>query len=86
MGRRLTEKRRPVIVYFLALFLYLEMSEQGGWTQGLGRYRRKAYRWMLRIWNGEIHLIIGLPLGFSVANAGAGAKNGHFWGQIGEFL
>ena len=42
-------------------------------------YCRKASRWIPCTWNGEIPLILELPLGFSVAKAGAGAKNGDFW-------
>ena len=44
----------------------------------MGEYSRGADIWILWTWNDEIQWIIELPVGFSVANAGAGAKNGIF--------
>jgi hypothetical protein len=57
------------------------MPEPGARTQGPGKYCRRVRRWIRWTWNAEILWIIELPVGFSVAKAGAGAKNGIF-GEI----
>src|SRR5277367_3258756 len=54
------------------------MPEQGGGTQRTGKYCKKVSRWISCTQNGEIPSIFELSLGFSVAKAGAGAKNGDF--------
>jgi hypothetical protein len=54
------------------------MPEPGARPQGLGKYWRNVCRLILLAWNAEIPCIIEVPVGFSVANAGAGAKNGIF--------
>jgi len=71
---------------FWAPSLYLEMSEQVGRTQRSGEYCKKVCRWILRTCKGEIVLIFELPLGFSVAKAGAGAKNGDFCRGIRDYF
>ena len=63
---------------FWGLSLYLEMPEQGGGTQRTGKYCKKVSRWISCTQNGEIPSIFELSLGFSVAKAGAGTKNGDF--------
>jgi hypothetical protein len=68
--------------YLVALFLYLEMPEQVGRTQGAGNYCRKVSRWVLCTGKAEIRSIFELPLGFSVEIAVAGAKNGYFWTEM----
>ena len=71
---------------FWALSLYLEMPEQLGRTQRSGGYCTKVSKWIPRSWNGEIPLIFELPLGFSVAKAGDGAKIGDFWKGITDYF
>jgi len=71
---------------FRGLSLYLEMPEQVGRTQRSGKYCRKVSRWILCTCSGEIALIFDLPLGFSVAKAGAGATNGDFCRGIGDYF
>jgi len=61
-----------VLAYLGALFLHLEIPELIGMAQGLGIYCRKVLVWIPSTWNGEIPSIIGLPLVFSVENAGVG--------------
>jgi hypothetical protein len=51
------------------------MPELGARTQGPGKCWRRVCRSILLAWNTEIPWIIEVPVGFSVANAGAGAKN-----------
>jgi hypothetical protein len=60
---------------FGVLFLYLEMPEQIGRTQGAGVYCIIVCRWILYTWSDEIPLIPEVAVGFSVANSGGGAKN-----------
>jgi hypothetical protein len=43
-------------------------------------------RWIPGTWNGEIPSIFELPLGFSVAKAVAGAKNGDFWTEMQSYF
>ena len=62
------------------------MPELGAWTQGLGDYRRKVSIWILRTWNAEILCIIELPVGFSVAKAGAGDKMAFLYRDAWFFL
>jgi hypothetical protein len=45
-----------------------------------------AFRWILYTWDAEIPCIIELPLGLSVAKAGAGAKNGILYRDARFFL
>ena len=71
---------------FRGLSLYLDMPEQVGRTQRWGGYYKTVSRWILGTSNGEIPLIFELPLGFSVANAGAGPKNGDFCRGIREYF
>jgi hypothetical protein len=71
---------------FGALFLYLEMPELGARTQGPGKYCRKVSTWILRTGNAEILCIIELPVGFSVAKAGAGDKIGFLYRDAWFFL
>jgi hypothetical protein len=54
------------------------MPELGGRTQGPGKYSKAVCRSISLAWNAEILWIIEVPVGFSVANTGAGAKNGIF--------
>jgi hypothetical protein len=45
------------------LSLYLEMSERGERTQGVGEYCRRGVQWTLSNWNSEIPPIIGVAGG-----------------------
>ena len=67
---------------FIAVFLYLEILEQGVGTQGAGKYCRKASRWILRPRDGEIPYIIELSAGFSVAKANTGGRNSVLWTEM----
>src|SRR5271155_4589782 len=71
---------------FRALILYLERPEQVGRTQRSEKYCKTVSRWTSCTWNGESPLTFELPMGFSVAKAGAGAKNGDFWRGIRDYF
>jgi hypothetical protein len=47
-------------------------------SENLGKYCKKVSGWIICTWNGEIPSIFRLPLGFSIAKAGAAAKMGNF--------
>jgi hypothetical protein len=51
------------------------MPEQGARTQGTEKYCKMVCKYILQAWNTDIPLIVELPVGFLVANAGASDKN-----------
>ena len=54
------------------------MPEQGARTLGTGKYCKMVFKYSLQALNTDLPLIVELPVGFLVANAGGSDKNGVF--------